>query len=753
MTSLPQNADMAGKLLEAALEYESFGWSVIPLKPGEKLPLLSSWSEYQQRRATDDEILQWFIDCPNANIGIVTGKISGLIVLDIDSKDALSEARKQGLLIKTIHADTSKGWHFYYRHPGGEVRNFAGKLPGVDLRGDGGYVVAAPSLHPSGKLYSWRLRPHDQELSDAPAALLKLAAKPATSIIQFPAVKLPTGKDTPYGLKGLENECNEVRQAIEGQRNHTLNKAALFIGQLVAGGELNQGTAESELTAAGIAAGLLAGEVARTIASGFKKGLTEPRSNPNPLPAAKRSDITPPKHDDQDIRETDTGNARRLVNLSGRDIRFVHESGNWLIWNEKRWSEDKQATIYKHAWGTVANMLHQAADLIKAEETRKEGQRLSAWAKASENASRLDNMVKLASRLPGIRITAEQLDQVAHILNCENGTLDLRTGKLTKHSRADLLTKIIPIHYDEDAKCPTWDRFLNRIMQGNDRLIAFIQRAIGYTLTADVSEQCLFFMHGNGKNGKSTFIETISTMLGDYGLRLGTESLMSKTMAGGIRNDLARLPGARLVVSAETEEGRRLDEPLVKDLTGGDTITARFLHREFFDFKPTHKLWMYGNHKPLIRGSDEGIWRRINLIPFEVQIPAEERDPRLLQKLQAELPGILTWSVLGCLMWQREGLNPPPEVKAATDTYRAEMDIISAWMDECLVKVPAANTPAAKLYASYKAWCDDNGEQPVSQRRLGQSLTARGFTRQRGTAGAHLYKGLGIMTRGESDSK
>jgi putative DNA primase/helicase len=286
--------------------------------------------------------------------------------------------------------------------------------------------------------------------------------------------------------------------------------------------------------------------------------------------------------------------------------------------------------------------------------------------------------------------------------------------------------------------------FLDRVLNHDESLIEFLRLAVGYSLTGDISEQCLFFLYGTGKNGKSTFIETIMALMDQYGLKTPVETLMSK-QAEGIRNDLARLAGSRLVAASETEEGRRLNETLVKDLTGGDTITARFLHKEFFEIRPTWKIWIYGNHKPEIRGTDEGIWRRMRLIPFTVKIPDSEQDPQLPARLKEELPGILAWAVRGCLDWQQAGRLPVPAVvQSATASYRYEMDMIGTWLAEhCLVS-PNVVASAKALYTSYTAWCTASGERSVSQRRFGESLTERGFARQRQNQGI-FWKGIGLL--------
>ena len=352
-------------------------------------------------------------------------------------------------------------------------------------------------------------------------------------------------------------------------------------------------------------------------------------------------------------------------------------------------------------------------------------------------------MLSLAQSDPEITAKLSDFDVDPMLLNCENGTIDLQTGQLREHQREDLCSRITPVIYNPDAKCPQFFAFLDRIINKNDDLIEYIQRVLGYSLTGLTSEQMFLFLWGLGANGKSVLLNIVSALLGEYACNTPTETLMLR-QRGTIPNDLARLAGVRLVTANETSEGQRIDEAKIKDLTGGDTISARFLHREWFDYKPQFKVWMRGNHKPAINGTDDGIWRRIHLVPFAVQIPEDERDKQLEDKLRGELPAILAWAVRGCLKWQSDGLRAPRIVSDATSTYREEMDIIGTFLTErCRVQAKAS-VSAKDLYAAYRSWCDDNGNHPVSQRRFGSSLTERGLERKRLGNGVH-YSELGLV--------
>jgi putative DNA primase/helicase len=434
---------------------------------------------------------------------------------------------------------------------------------------------------------------------------------------------------------------------------------------------------------------------------------------------------------------TDLGNAERFAAQHGEELRYCYPWGKWIAWDERRWRVDNTGEVKRRAKRTVRSIYGEATS-IEDDARRRE---VGIHARKSEAGARIAEMIQLAaSELP---ILPENLDRDPFLLNCINGTLDLKTGELHPHQRADLLTKLTPVEYDPAATCPQWNDFLHEIMGGSLELIGFLQRAIGYVLTGDTREQVLFMLHGAGANGKSTLLDVVLALVGDYGLQTDTETLMSRKK-GGPTNDIARLRGARFVSTVETEEGRRLAEVLVKQLTGGDTVTARFLHQEFFEFKPECKLFLATNHKPTIRGTDNAIWRRIRLIPFEVTIPSERQDKTLPAKLRAELPGILAWAVKGCLEWQRFGLGTPKEVTRATESYRAEMDVIQAFIDDCCIEAPNAKASVKDLYNAYKVWCESSGEHPARKSDFGAKCQERGYHSDRGAGNRLEWHGVGL---------
>jgi putative DNA primase/helicase len=450
---------------------------------------------------------------------------------------------------------------------------------------------------------------------------------------------------------------------------------------------------------------------------------------------AELSRTHPSAATDSTEHETDLGNAKRLVADHGVDLRFCKPWKKWLVWDGQRWRDDATGEVMRRAKDT--------ARAVYGESSEKHGAR-------SESRSGIESMVVLAQTETAIPVRPDDLDAAPWSLNVLNGTLDLRTGHLRNHHREDLLTKLAPVTYEPKAKCPTWLAFLDRVMAGDKDLVRFLQRAVGYSLTGSAREQCLFILYGTGANGKSTFLGTISQLLGEYASSTPTETLLVKTGGGGIPNDVARLKGARFVSAIEAEDGRRLAEALIKQMTGGDTMTARFLYGEFFEFLPEFKIFLAVNHKPLIRNTDHAIWRRIRLVPFTVTIPEAERDKDLPEKLRRELPGILTWAVQGCLDWQREGLGMPAAVQRATAEYRAEMDVLDQFLAErCEVAASPADTrrlrvKVSRLYAAYEEWCTAAGVRfPLARPALSTRLKERGLEIKK-TGGEWFVIGLDL---------
>jgi len=549
-----------------------------------------------------------------------------------------------------------------------------------------------------------------------------------------------------YVQRALERACEEVRAAGEGQRNAALNRAAFSLGGYVATGRIEETVVRKALSEAGGASGLSENETRKTLESGLRGGMAKPRSIPKLSVVQKNTRVD--RVDEHTVerpepppsfRLTDYGNAERLVAQHGQDLRFCQALG-WLVWDGRRWMRDETGEGMRRAKDTIRALYAEAATLPDDRRTA-----LIEHALRSEKAARLQAMLTLAQSEKTLAMPAAAFDAEPWDFNVANGTIDLRTGELRPHRREDLLTKLAPVDYDTRAQCPLFEAFLVRILP-DPEVRAFVQRFLGYALTGVIRDHVFPVFWGKGSNGKGTLVETVLHVMGDYARQLPAETLMLKH-GETHPTERASLLGVRFAAASETEENRRLNEALVKQLTGGDTIAARFMRQDFFEFRPTHKLALQTNHKPVVQGTDRGIWRRLRLVPFTVEIPEEEQDKALPEKLLAESQGIFRWLVGGCLAWQREGLGEPEAVRTTTAGYRNEMDVLGMFLEERCVVARTARATSAELYRAYGGWCVAHGERAVSQRAFAEALEERGFDRARGGhAGTRLWVGLGLAT-------
>lgn len=445
---------------------------------------------------------------------------------------------------------------------------------------------------------------------------------------------------------------------------------------------------------------------------------------------------------------TDRGNALRLVHHAGDRLRYVPKWGTWLVWDGMRWAPDELGAAMEVA-KAVVETIYAEAEAIPDEDHAK---KMRGWAIQSESAARLRDMLRLAQSDPAISVSPGALDRDPYLLNVQNGTIDLRTGHLRPHDAGDLLTKLAPVDYDPDAQCPTWDAFLDEIMARRPSLVEYLQRAAGYTLTGDVSERIMFILHGDTTTGKSTFLNTLHDLMGDYAKRSPNELLIARFGDRGIPHEVAQLVGVRFTFVSETGEFDRLDESKVKDLVSGDPLSARFLHQNLFSFVPQFKLWAGTNHKPTIRSSDNAIWRRIRLIPFDVSIPEDRIDKSLPKKFRSELSGILNWAVSGCLEWQRIGIAAPDIVREATQEYRDSMDVVGLFIHEECVTRDGSSESVAAMYSAYKEWAEANGEKPMTKKMLSMRMGERGYhVRRVGRSNTRMYHGIRLRTTMDDD--
>ncbi len=459
-------------------------------------------------------------------------------------------------------------------------------------------------------------------------------------------------------------------------------------------------------------------ETESTFESGYDSGQAIPRRTRN------QSQATPPGFSLDGF-----GNAERFVHQFGDQARYYQDIKEWMVWDTTRWAvkPDRMESMIKLSIRDIEDQ---------------------SFLKRSSTKQGVDEVLRLARSEPDMTVRLHQLDGDSMAINCLNGTVNLRTGQIRPHNPRELHTKVTPVEFNPDDRCPIWEAFLDRIFDSDQELIQYMQRVAGYMLTGDTSEQCLFFMHGLGCNGKSVFASILLHILGDYGQRAPAEIVLKQERtSGGPTPDKARMHGARLVITSELEDGQQFGEARIKDLTGGDRIVARGLYANTVEFDPTHKLLLYGNHLPNICGVDHGIWRRIRQIPFGVTIPDHERDPYLVEKLKEEASGILAWAVRGCLQWQEQGLGLPEAVRDATGAYQKTANIVSQFVDECCEVAAGISVTKADLKEAFCKWCDGNGEIPMSTKKLTSRIRALGIQDGR-NSGARIWIGLGLSGMG-----
>ena len=443
---------------------------------------------------------------------------------------------------------------------------------------------------------------------------------------------------------------------------------------------------------------------------------------------------------------SDLANARRLIAGSGGFVRFVPEWGEWVGWNGKVWEQDARELRLRALCAEIADHYWAESEMVMAlpKEMRPKTNPAGAIFKKISSKTGAKAAIDSARSVPGVVVPSDALNAKPKLLNVANGKIDLRTGVLQDHDPKDLLTKVAPVVYDPDARCPRWETFIHEVMSGDDEKVAYLQRLIGYSITGETREQCLFVFTGGGANGKTVLANVLLQLLGGLACQTPPRILVAKALAEH-PTELMSLYGVRLGIASELEGNARLAEAQAKQLTGGDRIVARKMRQDFFSWVPTHKLILLSNHLPQVYGTDDAIWRRIKILRFEESFTGDRCDPKLPEKLNAELSGILNWAIQGCLDWQREGLRIPSAVVQATNEYRREQDTLGIYLDERCVADSEAVALARDLYKDYETWAKDGGFYPLNKKNFGQRLEARGFKAEKGTRGVRIRRGLRLV--------
>jgi len=762
--------EFAEEIFEAAKAYIQQGFAVIPIARGTKKPVigLTGW---QERRYTIEELEPHFD--AGAQIGIVTGKLSGnLVVLDFDG-DGWREAYT-ALVAAFPELNSEACWTVETGSGKRHIWVCCDDLPEdftratfrrefsnatVEVRANRHYVVAPPSLHPSGARYRWIHEPGAKLQRVSFQRLMKWLndweREGNRETVKSENVKSKNGNGTPdgkwldafvalltpYWQQGYRHDLALGLAGMMSKKGVKWSEAEeAFRALLEKTGDpewkdrlralkdtyerLDNGDSVIGFTRV---AEILSEEIAKAIDS-----LIPDKRIPRQL----FTTFGRPEHPC-----TDMGNAERLISLFGCYIRWVPQWG-WLVWDGRRWKRSTEG-VEEFARETVRRIYEEAASIANPEERQK----VAKWAMASESKQRIEAMIAVARSM--VVAEPDEFDADGYLLNVANGIVDLRTGELLPHNPEMRLTKIAPVAYNPEAKAPTWERFLKDVFCGDEELIAFVQRALGYSLTGDVSEDAFFIAWGTGSNGKTTLFSVVQEILGDYARSIAPDVLMKRRdQSDSHPTGLAQLCGVRFAVAQETEEGKQLSAARVKAITSRDKIVARFMRKDYFEFTPTHKIWLVTNHKPIITDTTYGFWRRVYLIPFTAFFDETRRDTKMKQKLLAEAEGILAWLVKGCLEWQRMGLNPPAIVREATEAYRTESDMVGCWLEERCIADPEAKTPFAELYADYVEWCKQQDEEPLGKRAFGNRLTEKGFEPVVLSSGAKGRKGLRLKHDG-----
>lgn len=417
----------------------------------------------------------------------------------------------------------------------------------------------------------------------------------------------------------------------------------------------------------------------------------------------------------------DTGNAERFIDRFGDDVRYNNDNKVWMIWDGATWISDPKQKVKVMVDEMIREMKKEAID----EPNEKKMAAMLKNIKHLSSNSGKEAMLKEAQHIGRTPTVNADYDRDNYLLNCKNGVVDLRTGKILPHDRKYMMSKNTNTDVDMDGNHPIWDKFLMDVFRNSKQLVEFVHKAIGYTATGDTKEQCFFQCYGNGSNGKSVMLNVFSSALGDYGLNAQVESILtrSNSNAGNASPDIARMKGARFVRTNEPNEGARFNEGFVKQLTGSDaSMTARFLYGKDFEFKPILKLWIACNYKIVVRGTDKGIWRRMRLIPFKATFEGKDADKDIERKLDTELPAILGWIVKGCIAWQKEGLEMPPEVEEETKSYRQEMDIVASFIKDCVKIQAIGREKASDVFQAYRDWARNGNEWCMTQSKFGVEM-------------------------------
>jgi putative DNA primase/helicase len=767
-------------MIEDALRYAEMGWYVFPCHtPLTKEGWSCSCEAWRRKKYPDynctspgkhprtqhglddatldhEQIREWWQRWPHANIGINCG-LSGLLVIDLDQYKDIYQGHDLDLDEDTVTAITGGGGcHLFYQlEEGDQFGNRNKELPpGIDIRGHGGYVVVAPSLHSSGNCYQWELEytPFDTEIKPIPPKLreiLTAGRTRTTSTVLFDTSPKYNGDGiSSYGKVALSAEYEKVATAASGTRNNTLNDSAFAIGRLVAGGEIDYTVAFAQLKGAAMDAGLSDEEAEQTTESGMAAGMEHPRSSkpldeaessveetmavmecPDPalLKGQKAQDAKP--FDLSEYRPEDGGILDLWYDLHGKNRIFAVGFDDWFFWNNTHWTKDQQLSIVREIeqlMDTMNQIARQELEFaIEKEDKKLWGKYVSATQRSRNRVASVEGMAQARCAVPSSMLNN------GNVLNLSNGTLDLDTLELRKHTQTDYLTHCLPYAYDASAECPRYEKFLGEVLvkdgttETDHELVALYQEAQGYALTTDTRYEAMFWFSGDGGNGKTVAITMLQRLLGPLCFSVAFEE-----MGKSNNYDLAEVAGKRVIFSTESERGGKLAEGHIKRIVSGERINARPIYGSPFEFTSTAKVFWAMNDLPVIKDTSNGVWRRLKLIPFLRTFTEKDKNPNLIPELEKELSGILNHALTGLRSLRQRGHFPESAaVKAAVEEYRHENNPIQQWLDERTQPTytpgyaPSVYATTAKaLFDDYKMWAEQNGRQTMNSTNFGREM-------------------------------
>jgi putative DNA primase/helicase len=708
---LPSIPDIA-----AVLELRALEWSLIPCKIDKK-PCLKSWAGAQAARASRPQLRAWHKEFRPVLWAVVAGRISGIVILDFDGAEGLKTLRRLKL---EPHVKTgSGGHHIYFRHPGLDIPTVNAKskkllgerYPGLDVRSDGGYAAclganragAYERLRSFADLENWEGLPAElrQLLEREP----KTERKPEAGAEPAPAAA--------HGLLPVLIRRALERAQWEGRNNGGLWLAVQLRDNRVGFSDAGQVMRKyvdgvSEKDQHGKRSVYTLEEALSSLKQAYRR---EPREPWKGMGAGEWKDRR---------RYTEMDNAHRVLQADGQNVCYLQELRDFGWWDGSRWKLRASAEVTGRIIAMARGLYEEALDLADA----KERKQLRKWADTSNSYSHVRGVLGLLKSLPGLQVRLEDFDSGAAWFNCSNGTYDSKTGEFRGHARGDRISRCSSVLYDERARCPRWVDFVAEILDGDAELYAFVQRVLGYCLTGSASEQCMFLLYGEGSNGKSTLLEVMSELWGEYACVTDFEVFLKHVYDFRLEEKIASLRGCYVAVAHEGRQGAIMATDVIKKVVGTSNLTGRFLFQNRFEFRPSHKLFLETNYRPEVHEIDAGFWRRIRPIPFPVSFEGRE-DRELMVKLKKELPGILNWVIEGNRNWRKSGLGTAKRVEVVRRDYRAESYVLGGFLEERCRLAPDLRSRAYELFRDYCLFAEARREQVMSMTRFGRELGKR----------------------------